>query len=96
MLLWHGFLETWYCWRKVIPLLAQHYTVLVPDMRGYGDSDKPAMGYDGHTLVEDFRQLVQQLGFQQLRIVAHDMGAPPALLWVAQYPDEVKCLAYSG
>src|ERR1700684_1254774 len=87
VLLWHGFLGTSYAWRKVMPLLADAgLSVLVPDMRGYGDSDKPAVidGYDGRSLATEFRQLVCQIGFgtgRQLIIVAHDMGAPAALLW---------------
>jgi pimeloyl-ACP methyl ester carboxylesterase len=94
VLLWHGFLETWYCWRKVMPALAERYTVIVPDMRGYGDSEKPERGYDARTLAEDFRQLVAQLGFNQIHIVAHDMGAPPAFLYAGEYPEEVRTLAY--
>lgn len=94
VLLWHGFLETWYCWRKVIPALAERYTVIAPDMRGYGDSDKPEQGYDAQTLAADFRQLVHQLGFKQVHLVAHDMGSPPALIYAATYPDEVLSLAY--
>ena len=63
--------------------------VLVPDMRGFGDSDKPAgtEGYDGRALAEEFRALRQQIGFgagRPLTLVAHDMGAPPALLWAAE------------
>jgi len=59
--------------------------VLAPDMRGYGDSDKPqgALGYDARALAEEFRALVRQIGFgagQSITLVAHDMGAPPALL----------------
>ena len=95
MLLWHGFLETWYCWRKIIPQLAERYTVIAPDMRGYGDSDKPAAGYDARTLAEDFRALVQQLELPgKVTLVAHDMGAPPALVYAGQYPDEVRALVY--
>ena len=76
LLLWHGFLETWYCWRKIMPRLAESYTVVAPDMRGYADSDKPATGYDARTLAEDFRALVQQLGLPgPVILVAHDMGA---------------------
>ncbi|MEH1844939.1 MAG: alpha/beta fold hydrolase [Nostoc sp.] len=52
VLLWHGFLETWYCWRKIMPVLAKQYTVIAPDMRGYGDSDKPDHGYDVRTLAD--------------------------------------------
>jgi pimeloyl-ACP methyl ester carboxylesterase len=53
VLLWHGFLGTSYSWHKVMPFLAEAgYAVLVPDMRGFGDSDKPAgtEGYDGRAL----------------------------------------------
>jgi pimeloyl-ACP methyl ester carboxylesterase len=55
--------------------------VIVPDMRGYGDSDKPGGtdGYDGRALGEEFRALVRQIGFgdgRAITLVAHDMGAP--------------------
>ena len=100
VLLWHGFLGTGYVWRKVAPLLsARGCAVLAPDMRGYGDSDKPPGpdGYDGLGLAADFRALVQELGFgdgRPLTLVAHDMGAPAALLWAHRHPDEVAGLAY--
>jgi len=95
ILLWHGFLETWYCWRKIMPSLAKKYTVIAPDMRGYGDSEKPDSGYDAHTLADDFRGLIQKEGIsEELIIIAHDMGAPPALLYAAGYPDEIKALVY--
>ncbi|THF69583.1 alpha/beta hydrolase [Deinococcus sp. Arct2-2] len=100
VLLWHGFLGTSYTWRKVMPqLIEAGLAVLVPDMRGYGDSDKPGGtdGYDGRALAKEFRSLVRQIGFGQGRpitLVAHDMGAPPALLWAAAHPDEVAGLMY--
>jgi pimeloyl-ACP methyl ester carboxylesterase len=100
VLLWHGFLGSGYTWRKVMPLLAQAgLAVLVPDMRGYGDSGKPAGtdGYDGRSLAADFRRLVRQTGFGHggpLTIAAHDMGAPGALLWAADHPEEVSSLLY--
>jgi pimeloyl-ACP methyl ester carboxylesterase len=99
VLLWHGFLGTSYSWHKVMPLLADAgHSILVPDMRGYGDSDKPAgdVGYDGAALVEEFRLLVEQTGFggHPLTLIAHDMGAPPALLWAANHPAEVSALIY--
>ena len=100
VLLWHGFLSTSLEWRKVMRLLAQAgYAVLVPDMRGYGDSDKPegTAGYDARALAEEFRALVQQIGFggdKPLLIAAHDMGAPPALLWAADHPEEIAGLLY--
>jgi len=73
--------------------------VLAPDMRGYGDSDKPAgtEDYDARALAEEFRALVRQTGFgggRPITLVAHDMGAPPALLWAADHADEVAGLLY--
>ena len=100
VLLWHGFLGTSYSWHKVMPLLAEAgFSILVPDMRGYGDSDKPAgtKGYDARALSEEFRELVRQIGFGNERAIvlaAHDMGAPPALLWAADHPEEVAGLLY--
>jgi pimeloyl-ACP methyl ester carboxylesterase len=100
VLLWHGFLSTCNAWRKVMPSLAEAgFTVLVPDMRGYGDSDKPAgvNGYDARALSEEFRSLVRLIGFgggKPIILAAHDMGAPPALLWAADHPEEVAGLLY--
>lgn len=100
VLLWHGFLSTSQEWRKVMPLLAEAgYAVLIPDMRGYGDSDKPAGtdGYDARALAEEFRALVGQIEFgngKPLLLAAHDMGAPPALLWAADHPEEIAGLLY--
>jgi pimeloyl-ACP methyl ester carboxylesterase len=100
VLLWHGFLGTAYSWHRLMPLLADAgYRILVPDMRGYGDSDKPEgdAGYDGAAVAEEFRSLVEQIGFtagRPLTLIAHDMGAPPALLWAAAHPTEISALLY--
>jgi pimeloyl-ACP methyl ester carboxylesterase len=100
VLLWHGFLSTSQEWREVMPALAEAgYSVLVPDMRGYGDSDKPegTIGYDARALAEEFRALVREINFgngKPIILAAHDMGAPPALLWAADHPEEVAGLLY--
>jgi len=100
VLLWHGFLSTSQEWRKVMPALAEAgYAVLVPDMRGFGDSDKSegTTGYDARALAEEFRTLVHKLGFgggKPIILAAHDMGAPPALLWAADHPQEIAGLLY--
>jgi pimeloyl-ACP methyl ester carboxylesterase len=100
VLLWHGFLSTSLEWRHVMPeLVGAGYAVLVPDMRGYGDSDKPAGtdGYDARALAEEFRALVRQIGFgngKPLILAAHDMGAPPALIWASDHPEEIAGLLY--
>jgi pimeloyl-ACP methyl ester carboxylesterase len=67
-------------------------------MPGFGDSAKPAgvAGYDGRALAECFRALIQGVGMgeRSLLIAAHDMGAPPALLWASDHPDEIAGLLY--
>jgi len=73
VVLLHGWPETWYSWRYVMPDLAKNYTVIVPDLRGLGDSSKPPSGYDGKTLAEDVHQLVTQLGFKSIFLVGHDI-----------------------
>jgi pimeloyl-ACP methyl ester carboxylesterase len=100
VLLWHGFLGTSYTWHKIMPLLADAgFAILAPDMRGYGDSDKPAgnEGYDAHALAEEFRSLVKHLNFgkgKPLILVGYDMGGPPSLLWASEFPNDVKALLY--
>jgi pimeloyl-ACP methyl ester carboxylesterase len=100
VLLWHGFLATSHCWRQVMTGLAEiGFAVIAADMRGYGDSDKPSgtAGYDARALGEEFRSLVKQLGFganKPLLLVGHDMGAPPALIWAADHPEEIAGLLY--
>jgi pimeloyl-ACP methyl ester carboxylesterase len=97
---WHGFLSTACAWRDVAPALAKvGLAVLIPDMRGYGDSDKAAGndGYDARSLAEEGRALVAAIGFgkgKPLIHAAHDMGALPALIWTADHPDEVAGLLY--
>jgi pimeloyl-ACP methyl ester carboxylesterase len=100
VILWHGFLSTGYAWREVAPELARAgFAVLVPDMRGYGDSDKPRgnEGYDARALAEEGRALVRELGFGLAKPIihaAHDMGALPALIWTSDHPEEVATLLY--
>lgn len=94
LLLLHGWMGTSYSWRKVMPLLAPHFTVIAPDCRGYGESHKPATGYDGRTIKNELRELVAILGLTDPVVVGHDMGALPALLYAADHPDEVRGLGY--
>jgi len=95
VLLWHGFLETGRCWDEVAAALSRDFRVIVPDMRGYGDSAKPRDSYDARTLYKDFRQLLQAIDIDlPVHLVAHDMGAPPALLWAGECPDEVASVTY--
>ena len=96
VLLWHGFLGNAYSGRKVLPLLANDFNVVCPDMRGYGTSTHPGVdaAYDGRTLANDFKSLMEQLGHDRYHIIAHDMGAPAALLLAADSPERVRSLTY--
>jgi pimeloyl-ACP methyl ester carboxylesterase len=86
VVLLHGFAETWYMWRRIMPELAKRYTVIVPDLRGAGDSDKPATGYDKRTLAEDIYQLAQQLGYQRIFLVGHDIGLMVSYAYATAHP----------
>ena len=92
VVLLHGWPETWYEWRHVMPALAKNYTVIAPDLRGLGDSSKPASGYDGNTTAEDIYQFVSQLGFNNIYLVAHDVGVQTAYSYAAAHPNNVSKL----
>jgi pimeloyl-ACP methyl ester carboxylesterase len=91
VVLLHGWPETWYEWRHVMPALAKNYTVIVPDLPGLGDS-KPPTGYDTKTIAAYIHQLVTQLGFKSIFLVGHDIGTIVAYPYAAAYPSEVKKL----
>jgi pimeloyl-ACP methyl ester carboxylesterase len=93
VVLLHGWPETWYSWHRIMPDLAKNYTVIVPDLRGLGDSSKPPTGYDGKTVAEDIHQLVGKLGFKTIFLVGHDIGTQVAYSYAAAHPTEVKRLA---
>ena len=91
IVLLHGWPETWYAWRHIIPqLIANNYTVIAPDMRGLGDSEKPQTGYDKKTIAEDIYQLVKKLGYSKIYLVAHDWGGPVAYSYAAAHPQDVN------
>ena len=95
VLLVHGWPQTWYEWRQVIPrLIAAGHEVIAVDMRGSGDSDKPATGYDSNTVAGDLHALVNHLGFERIRVVAHDNGARVAYAYAANYRHQVKSLVF--
>jgi pimeloyl-ACP methyl ester carboxylesterase len=93
LVLLHGWPQTWYEWRRMMPELAQRYMVIAPDMRGLGDSSRPATGYDKQTIAADIRQLVHKLGFEQILLVGHDWGGPVAYAYACSHPAEVRRLA---
>jgi len=93
LVLLHGWPQTSYCWRHVMPELARSHTVVAPDLRGYGGSDKPLGGYDKRTLATDMSGLVRALGFDAADVVGHDRGARVAHRWALDRPDDIRRLA---
>ena len=93
VVLLHGWPQTWFMWRDVIPLLAGDYQLIVPDLPGLGDSSRPASGYDKNSLARHIAALMEQLGHSRYRVVAHDWGGPVAFFLAAQFPDRVAAMA---
>lgn len=90
IVLLHGFPESSYAWRKVMPALAQYYTVIAPDLRGCGASDRPDGGYHKRTVAADVHGLVRQLGFDRIKLVSHDVGMMTGYAYAANYRAEVE------
>src|SRR6266542_3691980 len=89
VVLLHGYTQTSHMWLPLMPLLATSHTVIAPDLRGAGDSERTPDGDDKKTLAKDIRGLVRQLGYQQAQVVGHDIGLMVAYAYAAQYPGEV-------
>ncbi|MFJ9817372.1 alpha/beta fold hydrolase [Streptomyces sp. NPDC101151] len=92
VLLLHGFPHTWRIWSHVIDELAANYRVIAPDLRGFGDSGRPAEGYDAGTLAADAESLLTALGVTSAAVVGIDVGTPPAFLMAMRRPDLVRRL----
>lgn len=94
IVLMHGWLGTSHTWRKLAPLLSKDRFVIVPDMRGYGGSDKPDTGYDAATLSADIRGLMRHFGIRKAHIVGHDMGALVAFVFAGTHPEATLSMTY--
>lgn len=92
VLLLHGYPQTAQMWHKIAPQLTDRYTVVCPDLRGYGDSDKPRDGYDKMTMARDMHELMLGLGHKAYSLVGHDRGARVAHRQALDYPDAVTRL----
>lgn len=94
ILLLHGFPETHHMWRSVAPLLAEDFTVVMADLRGYGESSCPQSTedhapYSKRAMASDMVQVMQQLGFSQFAVIGHDRGARVAYRMALDHPDKV-------
>ncbi len=92
ILLLHGFPHTWQVWSEVIPGLARTRRVIAPDLRGLGGTTRAGGGYDGVTLADDARTLLDALGVASAEVVALDLGVSPAVLLALRHPERVSRL----
>ncbi len=90
LLLVHGWPETWYAWRLLMPTLARDFEVVAVDQRGIGLSDKPAGGYDTGTQAGDLIALMDALGHERFAVVGHDTGFAISYALAADHPDRVE------
>jgi pimeloyl-ACP methyl ester carboxylesterase len=92
VLLLHGYTQTSRMWRPIIPLLADKFTVIAPDLPGIGDSDIPKDGLDMKNAAIRIHALSQSLHIEKARVVGHDIGLMVAYAYAAMYPTEVEKL----
>ncbi len=93
LLLLHGHPQTHATWHKIAPALAEHYSVVATDLRGYGDSAKPDPGdYSKRAMAADQVALMHRLGHQQFRVVGHDRGGRVAHRMALDFPVLVQKL----
>jgi haloacetate dehalogenase len=98
LLLLHGYPQTHAIWHRVAPTLARSFTVVCPDLRGYGDSEKPDGGvshvnYSKRVMAQDQVEVMESLGFSQFAVAGHDRGGRVAHRMAVDHPDTVKRLA---
>jgi haloacetate dehalogenase len=98
VLLLHGYPQTHVCWHRVAPLLAEQFTVVCADLRGYGDSAKPPgdtehLRYSKRAMAQDQVEVMQGLGFQKFAVIGHDRGARVAHRMALDHPEKVTRLA---
>jgi len=92
LILLHGYAETSLMWKPIIPVLAERFTVIAPDLPGIGDSDIPAHGLDMKSAAISIHDLAKSLGVQKTEVVGHDIGLMVAYAYAAQFPTEVTKL----
>ncbi len=92
VILLHGYAETSLMWRPIMPVLAERFTVIAPDLPGIGDSGIPADGLDMKTAAIRIHALIRSLGVQKAEVVGHDIGLMVAYAYAAQFPAETEKL----
>ena len=95
LLLIHGWPQSWYAWRMLMPALARDFEVIAVDQRGMGLSDKPKNGYDTTTLANDLAALMSTLGHERFAVYGTDTGMTIAYALAADHPERVERLVVS-
>jgi len=93
LVLIHGFGDTSRMWIPLFDEFGKDYTIVAPDMRGLGESSRPASGYDKKTIASDIHELVKSLRVDKINLAGHDIGLMVAYAYAAQYANEVEKLA---
>jgi haloacetate dehalogenase len=98
LLLLHGYPQTHVLWRKIAPRLAEEFTLVIPDLRGYGDSSKPPAGadhaaYAKRTLAQDQVETMTALGFDRFMVAGHDRGARVAHRLARDHAERIERVA---
>ena len=88
LVLIHGFGDTSNMWIPLFDEFGKDYTIIAPDMRGLGESSRPATGYDKKTIASDIHDLVKSLGLEKISLVGHDIGLMVAYAYAAQHPND--------
>ena len=96
LVLLHGWPQHWFCWRHVVPLLADRYRLIMPDLRGHGWSDAPRRGYEKEQLADDLLGLLDALGLDRVRLVGHDWGGWTGFLACLRSPDRFRAFVALG
>jgi pimeloyl-ACP methyl ester carboxylesterase len=92
VILLHGYAETSRMWKPIIPVLAERFTVIAPDLPGIGDSAIPASGLDMKSAAGRIHSFARSLGVKNAKVVGHDIGLMVAYAYAAQFPAEVEKL----
>jgi pimeloyl-ACP methyl ester carboxylesterase len=90
LLLLHGWPQHWYCWRHLIGPLSEHYTVIAPDLRGWGWSEAPPGDYAKATFAADILALLDHEGLERARVIGHDWGGWTAFLLALEHPERIE------
>jgi pimeloyl-ACP methyl ester carboxylesterase len=96
LVLLHGWPQHWYCWHRVVPLLADRYRLVLPDLRGHGWTSAPADGYDKEQLASDLLGLLDAMELRQVGLIGHDWGGWVGFLACLRAPERFRAFLALG